>query len=109
MTAIRSTQFRPGERRDQIVGTLMILAGIGLIALNLVPSVVIPSQLFSLRHMGIPVALCFLSGGYELRNSHAANLGEAPQFRTPKARRISGAILGATGLVGTGLSLIFQF
>lgn len=109
MSADPSIQLRPGEKRDRLLGTIMISIGIALVALIPMPFVMdVPSELVSVRHMAAVTIFPFLYGGYILRNSYADNLGESPQFRTPRARRTVAALLFAMGLVAIGGAVIFR-
>ena len=101
---------RPGEKRDRVLGTIMIGIGIALIALIFAPLIIeVPEQLELVRHMSSVTVFPILWGGYQLRNSYAEDLGEAPQFQTRRARRIGAALLFATGSVGLGAAVILPF
>lgn len=84
----------------------MIAIGIAVFGLVIVQfAVPLPRSVIDLT----PVSFFpFVWGGYQLRNSYADDRGEAPQFRTPRYRRLWATILFAIGLVALSGPLIFR-
>jgi len=95
------SELRAGEKRDRLLGTLLMAAGLALLLAWLLP---ISSVGWIRRAFMSP--MIWLFAGYQLRNSYAENLGEAPAYRTPRVRRIGALVLFVLGLIGLVLAFL---
>lgn len=100
MSQVSLDEPRPGEKNDRIVGAILMAAGILLFALAFAPLRYLEDfGLDWIRHIQFIALFGWTYAGYTLRNSYAENLGEGPEYRTPRWRRITAALFFVPGLI----------
>ena len=104
MSAV-TQQFRPGEKRDRLLGTALIVASALVPAWQLIPAT---RDLFDLGPAFVAGWAAWPYAGWRLRNSYGTDNHEGVQFRTPQARRRAVAFYFTIGLVGMIASILIQ-
>ena len=98
MSASATQLWRPGEKRDRLLGTTLMIASVLQLAWQLVPAT---RHILDFGAVASPGGWwAWLYGGWRLRNSYGTDNSEAVKFRTPETRRKAAAFFFALGVIG---------